>query len=217
MNHRATKNRAEVGNDHGRVYWMFLRCLIPYAAVLVGLYWWENAWSALLLYHAGMAFYLALTGKLRFLRLSFANVRAAVIFSALGLAAWPALYLLWPAARLPGLEMAKELSRFGLSGLSLAAFAVYYSTVHPLLEEMFWRFDTDGSPLFFSEDLLFAGYHMLVLVFFLKPAFIAAVFAVLAVSGMAWRRMVLRGGRLEAVLSHAAGDAATMAAALMLM
>jgi hypothetical protein len=194
-----------------------LRTAVPYASVLAGLYWLRSAWAALLLYHLGMVAYLASTGRLRLPRLPGSDLRAAIAFTAFGLAAWPALYFLWPLARLPGLELSDALSKYGLRGASFVTFAAYYSTLHPLLEEMFWRFETASSGISILEDLLFAGYHLLVLAFFLKPFYIFTVFAILAVSAMSWRRMVLRGGRLEAFLSHAAGDAATMAAAVMLM
>jgi hypothetical protein len=184
--------------------------------VLLGLYWLRSGWAALLLYHAGMAAWLAASG-FRPEKSVWGGWSRVFLFAAGGLAAGPALVLIWPLAKLPKAEMDVLLSGFGLEGRPLAVFAVYYATVHPLLEEAFWRFQPATPAAGWAGDALFAGYHLLVLRFFLKPVFLPLVFLVLLCSGAAWRRIVRGGGRTEAVLSHAAGDAATMAAAFLLM
>ena len=194
----------------------FLRGFIPYAAVVAGLYGLKSGWAALLLYHAGMAAWLAASGY-RPKKLVWGGWKKAFIFASGGLAAGPALVLIWPMAKLPEEEMGGLLSGFGLGGWPLAVFAVYYSTVHPLLEESFWRFRPAAPAMGWAEDLMFAGYHLLVLRFFLKPVFLPLVLLVLLLSGAAWRRIIRGGGKTEALLSHAAGDAATMAAAIFLM
>jgi hypothetical protein len=193
-----------------------LRGAIPYAAVLLGLYWLKSGWATLLLYHAGMAAWLAASG-FRPEKAVWGGWSKACFFAAGGLAAGPALILAWPLAKHPEAEMGALLSGIGLEGWPLAVFAVYYSTVHPLLEEAFWRFQPATPAGGWAGDALFAGYHLLVLRFFLKPAFLPLVFLVLICSGAAWRRIIRGGGKTEAVLSHAAGDAATMAAAIFLM
>jgi hypothetical protein len=193
-----------------------LRALIPYAAILLGLYWLKSGWAALLMYHAGMASWLAAVGP-RPGKLSIGSVKAVLLLASAGLAAGPAFVLLWPVSKLPGVGMESLLSGFGLNGWSLAVFALYYSSFHPLLEEAFWRFPPAPAAVGLAEDALFAGYHLLVLLLFLKPPFLPLVFAVLFFSGVAWRKIIRRGGRLEAVVSHAAGDAATMAATILLM
>lgn len=189
--------------------------MIPYAAVLLGLYWLKSGWAAILLYHAGMAAWLAARGY-RPEKPRWGGWNKAFIFVVAGLAAGPLLVLLWPLAKLPGANMAGLLSGFGLQGWSLVLFAVYYSTFHPFLEEAFWRFQPVPSRDGLAEDAVFAGYHLLVLRFFLRPAFLPMVFLVLLASGETWRKVIGRGGELEAVLSHAAGDAATMAAVFLL-
>lgn len=192
-----------------------LRGSIPYAAVLIGLYWLKSGWAALVLYHAGIAAWLGASGFLPEKHV-WGGWKTACLFGAGGLAAGPALVLIWPLARLPKAEMGGLLSGFGLTGWSLAVFAAYYATIHPLLEEAFWRFEPATAAEGWAEDALLAGYHLLVLRFFLKPAFLPPVFLVLLCSGAAWRRIIRGGGKTEAVLSHAAGDAATMAAAIFL-
>ncbi len=194
----------------------FLRGFIPYAAVMAGLYGLKSGWAALLLYHAGMAAWLAASGY-RSEKLAWGGWKKACIFAAGGLAAGPALVLIWPMAKLPEAEMGGLLTGFGLGGWPLAVFAVYYSTVHPLLEESFWRFRLAAPAMGWAEDSMFAGYHLLVLRFFLKPVFLPLVFLALLFSGAAWRRIIRSDGKTEALLSHAAGDAATMAAVFLLM
>lgn len=195
---------------------ILLRGSIPYAAVLIGLYWLKSGWAALLLYHAGLATWLAASGFSPE-KPVWGGWKKALLFAAGGVAAGPALVLIWPLAKLPEAEMGGLLSGFGLEGWPLAVFAIYYSTVHPLLEEVFWRFKIVTPAIGWADDELFAGYHLLVLRFFLKPVFLPLVFLVLLFSGAAWRGIIRGGGKTQAILSHAAGDAATMAAAYLLI
>jgi hypothetical protein len=192
--------------------------MVPYAGVLAGLYWLQSAWAALLLYHCGMAaFLLAERRKPLFGAL---KINAPGFFwpaLASCLLSGPVLFLLWPQAKLPGAGMADILVRFGLGGWPFLLFAVYYSTAHPVLEEIFWRQDAGHEAPRYAEDLAFAGYHLLVLWLFLKPAFLVPAFVFLAAAGMAWRRMAAEhGDRLAAVITHAAGDVSTIAAAALL-
>lgn len=184
--------------------------------MLLGLYRLRSGWAALLLYHAGMAAWLAASG-FRPEKPVLGGWKTFSLYVAGGLAAGPALVLVWPLARLPEAGISGLLSGFGLAGWPLAVFAAYYSIIHPMLEEAFWRFRPATPAAGWAEDALFAGYHLLVLRFFLKPAFLPPVFLALLFSGAAWRRIILGGRWPEAVLSHAAGDAATMAAVMFLM
>jgi hypothetical protein len=193
--------------------------LIPYASVMIGLYWLKSAWAALLLYQCGMAVVLwtrrprSGIGQLR--------INAPAFFwpaLASSLLSGPILYLLWPMVKLPGTQMGETLARFGLEGTSFVIFAIWYMTVHPALEEMFWRFGDGPKRPRYGIDLLFAGYHMLVLAFFLKPPYLGLTFLALALAGMAWRTMISKHeDRLAAVVAHAAGDLSTIAAAAVLM
>ena len=195
-----------------------LTFLIPYASVLAGLYWLKSAWAALLLYQFGMA--AVLLARKAGPGIGRLHIAAPAIFwlaLVSSLLSGPALYLLWPLVKLPGQGMGEALARFGLQGTSFLLFAACYSSLHPLLEEMYWRLGDEPGHARYGLDLLFAGYHMLVLAFFLKPIYLGLVFLALASAGMAWRRMVAEhDDRLAAVLVHAAGDISTIAAAAVL-
>jgi hypothetical protein len=190
---------------------------IPYAAVLVGLYGLRSAWAAILLYHVGI-FVALCVGGWRQALLRAANGwrrRIAVLLVAATSLGGVALYLLWPYVDATPAGLAQRLEEFGLGGgWSWGAFAVYYSTVHPFLEELFWRGGRPaGGPAFLWRDAAFAGYHVPVLWFFIDPLWIAVTFVILTAASLTWRISAHRlGGLGVPLVSHAAADVSIVAA-----
>jgi len=193
---------------------------IPYAAVAVGLYAVQSAWAAILLYHAGVVVVLTSRGWRRPMSIAsrgwhFGAAAAAVPVAAL---AGAALYVLWPIIDATPHGLGARLSEFGLGGFSWVGFAVYYSTIHPVLEEFFWR----GSPRSGGvrpdwRDAAFAGYHVPVLVFFVGPVWVALSFIVLAAASWLWRVAARRFDGLGVPLvSHAVADASIVVAATLI-
>lgn len=183
----------------------------------------RSAWVAFLAYHAWMAIVVLLargsprrTSLPRWITGGWSS-RQALALAVFGAASGPLLVALWPIAeRVPLSTMLAEL---GLGGASLWIFAAWYVTVHPVLEEAFWR----GRLLsrargLAGTDVAFAGYHLLVLPLFLLPHWAAIAFPLLAATAWFWRQVALRGGGLAVVIaSHAAAGIATMAAAFWLL
>lgn len=197
-----------------------LSLAIPFAAVWVGLYEMGSAWAALLLYESGMALVL-LTDRPRFgLRSLFRGWRARggapLVF--LCAASGPILALLWSGIALDPGDLDATLANLGLSGAGWALFALLYVTVHPCLEEAFWRDPAlgaggrvrAGGPI---RDTAFAGYHLLVLLRFLRPAWaLAALLPLWLIAGW-WRRAAERNGGLAIpVVSHSVAGLSTIAA-----
>jgi membrane protease YdiL (CAAX protease family) len=199
----------------------YVAIALPYAAVLLGLYVLRNAWAAILLYHAGMLALLRLGGRtglrgqgglLRAVRQGW-SAPAAVVTGIVCAAGSFLLAPLWGTISREHVDLAEALTSFRLSGLSWWVFAAYYVTVHPLLEEIFWRGYRPGahrSPV--VPDVAFAGYHVLVLCLFIKLPWVLASFGVLWFASWGWRRLTARySGLGVAIASHAAADLSVIA------
>jgi hypothetical protein len=136
------------------------------------------------------------------------------------LTAGPLVLLLWPwAARPSGAELAAWLSSLGVTRQTWPFFAVYLCLTTPWLEERFWRsWLGRGARPAFETSAWFAGYHLLVLMPVLRPAWLALVFVSLASAGWAWQRLLgFRGGFGWAVLTHSIADASVLLAAASLL
>ena len=96
---------------------------------------------------------------------------------------------------------------------------IYFSTVQPILEELYWRGFLGNSQKCFSwVDLAFAGYHILVLAWFIKTGWLVVAFIVLTVAGCVWRYTAARLGGLAVVLvSHIVADVSIVAVVYVLI
>ena len=195
----------------------YLALALPYVAVLLGIYVLRNAWAAILLYHVGMVTLLLLGGQedlLRTVRQGWSAPAAVVIgivFATGGLL----LGLLWGTISRDHVDLAETLTSLHLSGLYWWVFVAYYVTVHPVLEEIFWRGylpRNHRSPVVL--DVAFAGYHVLVLCIFIKLPWVLVSFGVLLFASWSWRQLVTRySGLGVAIASHAAADLSVIAVA----
>lgn len=188
--------------------------LLPYIAVILGLFLLSSAWAAILLYQVGMIGCLLVWSP----RLRAGNVspgRAAQVAVASALAgALPILVLWFPL----GLDrvVPHALQELGLTGLSRLACFASLILIHPGLEELFWRGAmARSSPRPVTEDVIFAGYHAMVLVYFLSWPWVAVATAAIAVTAWMWRRTAAAsGGLLLPVVSHMAADLGILGAVL---
>lgn len=188
----------------------YLAIAVPYAAVLIGLHVLQNAWAAIILYHVGMVTLLRLGGQeglRRAVRQGWsapAAVVVGIVFAAGGLP----LVLLWGTISREQVDLAETLTSLRLSGLSWWVFAAYYITVHPVLEEIFWRgYLTRVHRSSVVPDVAFAGYHALVLCIFIKLPWVLVSFGALWFAAWSWRQLVARySGLGVAIASHAAAD-----------
>ena len=199
-----------------------LRCLaiaLPYAAVLLGFYVLRNAWAAILLYHAGMLILLRLGGQGGFLRAVRRgwSVPAAVVAGIVCATGSFLLAPLWGTLSREHVDLTGALTDLHLSGLSWWLFAAYYVTVHPVLEEIFWRgypsrAHRSAMASAVVSDVAFAGYHVLVLCLFIKLPWVLVSFGVLWFASWSWRRLTARySGLGVAIASHAAADMSVVA------
>jgi hypothetical protein len=188
---------------------------VPYAAVLIGLFVLHNAWVAIGLYHAGMIAFLirARAGPTR--RFGKANGWLLAGFVVIGGSGGVLLWVLWPIISVEGARLGSWIAGLGLEGRSWIVFGFYFSTIHSVIEELYWRgylARTGGRQTFF--DVSFAGYHALVLSTLLTLPWLVVTVVVLTTAAAAWRSVAARwGGLTIPVWSHIAADVSVILAA----
>jgi membrane protease YdiL (CAAX protease family) len=186
---------------------------LPYFTISIGVFLLHSAWLTLISYHAGIVVLLLVERQgLSTLRvLPKRQIGLACAAGAFGLSGGIVLYLLWPSLGIPT-GFGASLSRMGLSGIGWFGFILYFSIINPGLEEVYWRgYLGSASHAMTLNDLLFSGYHLLVLVQFLKIPWLFLVFIVLAFAGWAWRQFARLGdGLLVPVISHFIADLAVI-------
>ena len=190
--------------------------LIPYVAVILGVHVLSSAWASILAYHAGILLVLSISRGWRLgpAPRSRRSLIALVILIVGAALVGPVVYGLWPTMRLDGLAIESELAGLGLTGAVWAAFIVYYFTVNPVLEEMFWRGALGSESVRPAvNDGWFAGYHLLVLIEFVAAPWVVLGFLGLLATAWFWRQLVREfGGLAIPIVSHAAADASLILA-----
>ncbi len=212
---------------------MFLRilpALIPYAAVLIGMYALSSVWLTMGLYHLGVLAFMLLRpngpGRCALLR-GWRNGPGLLLGLACVLSG-VSIYLAFPLAAAIGAGpadasaasgLAGALAGFGAGGAGFWLLFVWYVALTPWIEELFWRGRLGSTRRGLdASDILFAGYHVLVLLKFLQWPWVVLAFASLAAAAWAWRwAMRATGGLAIPVATHAVADISTMIAVYMLM
>lgn len=196
---------------------VFLAALTPYVSSALGIHLLHSAWAALLVYHAAIAAVVVRRG----LKATWGEARRGwstpwgLVLALVCLSNGGALVLLWRfVARDPG-DLSGQLARLGLAHGLWWLFGAWYILVHPILEELFWRCTLtsarSGPAL---PDLVFAGYHSIVLIAFMPWYWVLPVVLLLTGMGCAWRAMVRRlGGPAVPIVSHACAGLGTILAA----
>lgn len=182
------------------LYWAAL----PYVGTILGVYVFDQGLVAVGIYHAGIVW---IWSACRFpVRRVFQGMRWPA-FSGLGflcLLTGPLLWFLWPVMARPGVELPALLTQWKLTGGTAWMFAVYSVTLHPVLEESFWR---GMLPDHLLSDALFAGFHLLVLAPFIHAVWLPLAFVVLLTASAIWRYFARKtGGLAVPILTHALAD-----------
>ncbi|MBI5963970.1 MAG: CPBP family intramembrane metalloprotease [Chloroflexi bacterium] len=181
----------------------------PYLAVWAGLCLFKSAWLSLIGFHTAILLMLAIARPNIPVNILFQSKYPKLVFASvlLCLTSGIALYILWDVLGIAG-DLSLQLQSIGLTSSSWAAFIAYFSLVNPFIEEYFWRAylgnDRRG---FHIGDLIYAGYHALILVN--KAYWISIIFALASLTfiGWFWRQTHREDkGLLAPVLGHMAAD-----------
>jgi len=180
--------------------------LLPYVATGLGVWVLDAPLVAVAIYHAGIVF--LLVRHRATLPALHTGLHPGMLagMSLLCLSVWPLLTLLWPLMRLPGMDLDGQISAWGFKGPWVMGFVLYSITIHPVLEECFWRGLLPHRPL---SDALFAGFHVLVMVLFLSWPWVLLGFILLCTGAFFWRNVVQKtNSLLIPILTHALADLA---------
>lgn len=184
---------------------------VPYITTYLGLYYFSNAWLAILAYHfviiVSLVYKYKDLSKISYSITSKKLLSLGIIITA---SASPIIYLLWDYIKLTDLDLVYMLERFHLTGSSSILFILYFFLVHPILEELYWRFVISYTPnqkIEYLFDILFAGYHILVLRLFIQLPFAILSFIILAIAGMSWGYIKERyNDYITIFITHAIAD-----------
>lgn len=183
--------------------------IIPYLTVGIGLLVFHNAWLAILGYHAGMITVISLSKTRITINRVFQGKRYWVLFitALAGASGGILLYVLWPFLSIPD-DVNLYIRSIGLNERTWPVFLTYFILTNPLIEEYYWRGYLAGSSKGITlNDLLFSGYHSIVLAGQMETIWLIVVFLFLTGGAWFWRQMNrITGGLLASTVSHIAGD-----------
>ncbi len=190
--------------------------VLPCITVLAGLYYLRSAWATILFYHAVIVIYLFLTRRNRARPALFRGWHTPTGIGLILLCACsgPLLVILWPVIENVQGSLSAALDSFGLHGARWWLFAAYFVSMHPILEEIFWRDAlAERNRSIDIADVAFAVYHVLVLIHFLKIHWVVVVFVILVLVSSLWRCMAGRyHGLAMPMISHMTAGVGIMTA-----
>lgn len=187
--------------------------LVPYIAMILGLYIFHNAWIAFVIYHILIFGVMVSTKNLSYWKNLVKGKNTLVVFLAIlfGIGGGVLIYILNPLIRLEN-YVPLTLASIGLSGVSWLVFVFYHGFVNSWFEEAYWRgYLGSKKKGVIWNDIIFAGYHMLVLILFLTWYWVLLSFIILILAAWLWRQLARKyKGLLIPMLSHMAADISIM-------
>jgi membrane protease YdiL (CAAX protease family) len=183
--------------------------VLPYLAVGLGLFWFQNAWIALLGFHFAIVICLLLARSSLPIKILFKSnhIRWLVLSIILCGSSGVTLYFLWKYLGVIS-NLPEQLEILGLTRSTWLAFMAYFVLTNPLVEEYFWRgFLGSSTKSLYGSDFLYAGFHALILIGKVRTGSIIYSLAVLILAGWLWRQIAREDqGLLAPVLGHMAAD-----------
>lgn len=187
----------------------WLTPMLPYLAVGIGLFYVEHAWLTLLGFHVAIVLALTLARPAVHVKILFRSndIRRVILSILLCGSSGISLYFLWPFFGISS-DLPAYTEALGLTASTWPMFMTYFSLVNPLIEEYYWRGYLGSSTTgVYASDLLYAGFHALILWGKVQPASVLYSLTVLVFAGWFWRQLAyIDGGLLAPVLGHMAAD-----------
>lgn len=194
--------------------------ILLYTAIITGVHLFHSGWIAILGYHFAICVFLSIAGGWQLIRrlVSGWDTKLGLVISIVCLLAGPLVYWLWPYMHLAQQDLRSGLVAVGLAGGSWLGFVIYYCLVNPWLEELFWRGFLPSKARYPAlSDFLYAGYHVFVLILFVKWIWVITAFVVLTIVGRLWRWTADKyGGLALPMLTHLLADVSVIGTAYIL-
>lgn len=143
-----------------------LPVMIPYFAILIGIYGFQNAWVAVGLYYCGTVILISKRLGIRSQDLigSGWSWKWAALSIGMMIAIVIGAMILWNQVQRTDVSLEELFSRYDLDGRAGILFCVIALLINAAVEELFWRGCFQSNPHRLSGgDIFFAGYHVLVL------------------------------------------------------
>jgi hypothetical protein len=139
--------------------------ILPYLAIGIGIFWFKNAWAALLGFHSAIILSLLLA-KSQFpikTLLKSSNIRWVLLSILLSGGGGIFLYLFWSFFGIAS-DLSTHIEALGLYPYTWLPFVAYFSLVNPFIEEYFWRgYLGSSTKKLYISDLVSAGFHGMIL------------------------------------------------------
>lgn len=184
--------------------------LAPYLCVFLFMYFFKSGVLALLSYNGCLLLAIILNRKNIPFKSVFRvkNMLIPVVSVIISGSAGFILYLLWPLIKPEGSTFSSILNTFGIHQGNIIPVVAYFTLVHPVIEELYWRYILKPKTRWISSsEALFAGYHVLVLLWFTQWYFAAAAFLGLILIARIWRFLKdQKSENLAVFLSHSVAD-----------
>jgi len=182
--------------------------VLPYLAVGLGLFWFRNAWVALVGFHLAIVLSLLLAGSNLPVRILFkSNDLRWVVLSIILCSSAISLYFLWSYFGILS-DLSAYVASLGLNSSNWILFIAYFVLVNPFIEEYFWRgYLGNLTKSLYVSDFAYAGFHALILWNRAQTSSVIYSLTLLVLAGWFWRQMAREdGGLLASVLGHMTAD-----------
>lgn len=187
----------------------WLALILPYLAVWAGLFLFKNAWLTLIGFHLAILLTVLVLHSDLSVNIIFKSkykkwIAASVILCGIS---GINLYFFWDVFGVVD-DLPAQLESLGLNSSSWLPFIAYFSLVNPFVEEYFWRgFLGSETKNPYIGDLIFAGYHAIILWGRIQPPVILFALVFLVTASWLWRQICRKDeGLLASVLGHMAAD-----------
>jgi len=194
----------------------WLTPVLPYLAVGLGLFWFRNAWIALIGFHIAILASVLLARSQVPIQILFKSSDARWLLLSILLcgSSGISLHFLRPYFGITN-DLSVQTQTLGLTRSAWPGFIAYFVSVNPFIEEYFWRgLLGNPTPRLYISDFLYAGFHALILIGKMPIGAILYSLAALVLAGWFWRQVGREDkGLLAAVLGHMAADLTILLAA----